>query len=697
MRRHSGILLALIVLLLTGCGAEHSMKKGEKFLAIGEYYEASNHFKQAYSRTKATEREKRGQRAAKMAYCYDRMGQTQKAIAAYRNVIRYKQDSLETHLAFARLLLKNGNYREAEREYQGVLDSLNSAQNINLSKDPSDIITLARNGITAARTAPTIKEQGSRYTVKKMDIFNSRRSDFSPMLYGDAFDQLYFTSTRNEAQGDELSGITGTKAGDIFYSQKDDKGKWGKPETIESGLNTEFDEGACCFSTDQREMYLTQCVTDPSYPRYATIAVAQRSDAAWGKATKMEITKDTLSSYAHPAISPDGQWLYFVSDMPGGKGGLDIWRIRLTSAGLGGVENVGAPINTPGDEMFPTFRPNGDLYFSSDGHPGMGGLDVFIATVGSNGRYQLEHPGYPLNSHGDDFGLTFEGVHNRGFFSSNRDNGRGFDHIYSFENSEIIQSIKGWVYEMDGYELPAAQVYLVGDDGTNMKLSVKGDGSFEQVIKPNVHYVMLASCKGFLNHKEELCVEPATDSEEYTLQFPLASIRVPVLIDNIFYDFDKATLRPESTAALDELVKMLQENPNVTIELSAHCDYRGSASYNKTLSQHRAQAVVDYLIAHGIPADRLTPVGYGKEKPKTIRKKLTEKYPWLKENDVLSEEFIKKLNEEQQEICNQLNRRTEFIVLRTTYGMFDEKGQLKNPPKPKEVPAGDIEEEYIFD
>ena len=691
------IIIVVVVFLLTGCGAEHSMKKGEKFLAIGEYYEASNHFKQAYSRTKATEREKRGQRAAKMAYCYDRMGQTQKAIAAYRNVIRYKQDSLETHLAFARLLLKNGNYREAEREYQGVLDSLNSAQNINLSKDPSDIITLARNGITAARTAPTIKEQGSRYTVKKMDIFNSRRSDFSPMLYGDAFDQLYFTSTRNEAVGDELSGITGTKAGDIFYSEKDDKGKWGKPETIETGLNTEFDEGACCFSTDQREMYLTQCVTDPSYPRYATIAVAQRSDAAWGKATKMEITKDTLSSYAHPAISPDGQWLYFVSDMPGGKGGLDIWRIRLTSAGLGGVENVGAPINTPGDEMFPTFRPNGDLYFSSDGHPGMGGLDVFIATVGSNGRYQLEHPGYPLNSHGDDFGLTFEGVKNRGFFSSNRDNGRGFDHIYSFENSEIIQSIKGWVYEMDGYELPAAQVYLVGDDGTNMKLSVKGDGSFEQVIKPNVHYVMLASCKGFLNHKEELCVEPATDSEEYTLQFPLASIRVPVLIDNIFYDFDKATLRPESTAALDELVKMLQENPNVTIELSSHCDYRGSASYNKTLSQHRAQAVVDYLIAHGIPADRLTPVGYGKEKPKTIRKKLTEKYPWLKENDVLSEEFIKKLNEEQQEICNQLNRRTEFIVLRTTYGMFDEKGQLKNPPKPKEVPAGDIEEEYIFD
>ena len=300
-----------------------------------------------------------------------------------------------------------------------------------------------------------------------------------------------------------------------------------------------------------------------------------------------------------------------------------------------------------------------------------------------NNRIVIEHPGYPLNSHGDDFGMTFEGPHNRGFFSSNRGDGRGWDHIYSFEKPEIVQTVKGWVYEMDGYELPAAQVYLVGDDGTNKKLSVKGDGSFTEVIEPGVQYMILATCKGFLNHKEELKVGHVEESEEYTLQFPLASIRVPVLIDNIFYDFDKATLRPESKTALDELVKLLNENRNVTIELSAHCDYRGSAAYNKTLSQRRAEAVVTYLVAHGIPKDRLTPMGYGKEKPKTIRKKLTEKYNWLKEGDVLTEEFIKKRNEKEQEACNQLNRRTEFIVLRTTYGMFDENGKLKNPPQPK--------------
>ncbi len=682
------LVLLLSVVLLSSCGADHYMKKGEKYLALGEYYDASIEFKTSYNKTPAQEKDKRGERAVKLAYCYDRINATQKAIAAYRNVIRYNKDSIDTHLFLAQQLMKNGNYKDAEEEFQLVVDSLPDNE-------------LAREGLLSAQTAQREKEAGSRYIVKKMDIFNSRRADYSPMLFGDSYDQIYFTSTRNEAMGDELSGITGAKPGDIFFSQKDDKGKWGKPETIESGLNTEFDEGACCFTPDQREMYLTQCVTDPSYPRYANIVISNRSDAAWGAATTLTITSDTLSSYAHPAISPDGMWLYFVSDMPGGQGGYDLWRVRLTGAGLGGVENLGDKINTPGDEMFPTFRPNGDLYFSSNGHQGLGGLDIYIATIDKDTKkFKLEHPGYPLNSQADDFGMTFEGPHNRGFFSSNRNDARGWDHIYSFEKPEIIQTVKGWVYEMDGYELPAAQVYMVGSDGTNLKLSVKGDGSFTQVINPDVDYVFLATCRGFLNHKEELRVDSVKESEEYVLQFPLPSIRVPVLIDNIFYDFDKYTLRPESETALDELVKMLEENPNITIELSAHCDYKGSAAYNKVLSQHRAEAVVNYLIAHGIAKDRLTPVGYGWEKPKTIRKKTADKYPYLKEGDVLTEEFIKSLDADKQEECNQMNRRTEFIVLRTTYGMFDDEGNLKNPPQPKKQSSNsddDDEDAFMID
>ena len=677
-------LLVLSLLLLAGCGAEKNMKKAEKFMAIGEYYDAASQYKQAYSKTPPKERDRRGLIAGKMAVCYRKINSTPKAVAAYRNMVRYNKATVDDRLELGRQLLKNGDYKQAAEQFRVVLDSM-----------PDNF--LARNGLLSAQQAPAWKKQGSRYTVKRMDVFNSRRAEYSPMLSGDQFDQLYFTSTRNDATGDELSGITGTKNGDIFVSQKDDKGKWSKPEVVNGGLNTEADEGASCLSPDQREMYLTQCVTDPSYPRYAQIVKSNRSDAAWGKASSVELTKDTLSCFAHPAVSPDGQWLYFVSDMPGGKGGLDIWRVRITSAGYGGVENLGEPINTPGNEMFPTFRPNGDLYFSSDGHPGMGGLDIFIAHPGKAGRYVLEHPGYPLNSQGDDFGMTFEGVKNRGFFSSNRNDGRGWDHIYSFVNPEIVQSVKGWVYEQEGYELPAAQVYMIGSDGTNLKLGVKSDGSFEKELTPGVEYMFLATCKGFLNHKEELKVVPMNDSHEYVLQFPLASITAPVLIDNIFYDFNKATLRPESQTALDELVKLLNENPNVTIELSSHCDYKGSSAYNKLLAQRRAESVVNYLVDKGIARDRLSPVGYGKEKPKTIRKKLTEKLTWLKEGDVLTEEFIKKLDPEKQEICNQLNRRTEFIVLRTTYGLLDENGQLKpkaKTAKPSSTKATDADNDF---
>ena len=668
-----------VALMLHSCAADNAMRKGEKFLAIGEYHDAAEQFKKAYTKTPTKERQLRGQRALKMAHCYRHISSTQKAISAYRNALRYNVATLDDRLDYARLLLKNGEYKRALTEFELLNDSM-----------PNNV--LVRNGLLSAKMAPKWKEQGSDYTVKKMTEFNSRRADYCPVLAGDQWDRLYFSSTRNDALGDELSGITGAKPGDIFFSDKDDKGKWSKPQTIESGLNTEYDEGACCLSPDGSTMYLTQCLSDASYPRFAQIVTAQRSDASWGKTTPLLITNDTLSAYAHPAVSPDGEWLYFVSDMPGGKGGLDIWRMRLTTNGPVGVENLGEPINTPGDEMFPTFRPNGDFYFSSDGHPGFGGLDIFIATVGEDGKYHLSHPGYPLNSQGDDFGMTFQGQLNQGFFSSNRGDGRGWDHIYSFYNPEIVQTIRGWIYEQDGYELTAGEARIVGTDGTNLRLGVRGDGSFEYVVKPGVDYIILAMCDGFLNHKEEIHVDSVKESKVYDLQFPLASISAPVLIDNIFYAFDKATLLPESKNALDSLILMLNENPNITIELSAHTDYRGAEAYNKKLSQKRAESVVNYLINHGIAADRLTAVGYGEEKPKTIRRKVAERYPWLKENDVLTEEFILKLKPEQQETANALNRRTEFKVLRTTYNMFDKDGNLKNPPKKpvdKEVETDD--------
>ncbi len=676
--------ICLVALFLVSCGADKYMKRGEKELALGEYFDAAADFKQAYQKTPPKERQARGAIARRMAFCYDKSLQTGKAIVAYRNAIRYKADRGADHLALARLLMKNGNYKDAVAEFQVALDSM-----------PGNDMATA--GLEAAMHAPEIRQVGSRYTVKRLDELNGRCADYSPMFLGDNADEIYFTSTRKDAEGDDMSGITGMKFGDIFYSSKDDKGKWTKPVAV-TGVNSAYDEGACCFSPDGREMYLTQCVTDPSSPRYAKIMKSDRADASWGKLSAVEVSRDTLSSFAHPAVSPDGEWLYFTSDMPGGMGGLDIWRVRVTSHGFGGVENLGRPINTAGDEAFPRFRPNGDLYFSSTGHPGLGGYDIFIAHTDKNGKTKLSHPGYPLNSAGDDFGMTFEGVHNRGVFSSNRGDARGWDHLYSFVNPEIEQTVKGWVYEIDGYELPQAQVYCVGDDGTNEHITVKSDGSFTKTMSPGVSYLFLAACKGFLNHKEEVkALANPKESRDTTLQFALANISAPVLIDNIFYDFDKATLRDSSKVALDKLVGILNDNPNVTIELAAHTDYLGSAAYNKGLSQRRAESVIRYLIAHGIAADRLTPVGYGKERPRRVNRRLAARYTWLKEGDTLTEPFIKALDAKRQDICNQLNRRTEFSVLRTTYGLFDKDGKLKQMPKPrKQTQTDGKDDDYII-
>lgn len=677
-------LCGIVVQLLSSCGADAFMRKGDKALALGEYYVAAENYRKAYAKTPASERNLRGERALKVGKAYAAFNSHLKALAGYRNAARYGKATAEDSLQLARLLLRNGEYRAAEAVFTALQQSM-----------PDNM--LVKNGLESARKAPEWKQNGSRYTVKRVDLFNSRGDDYSPVLAGEDYSRLYFTSTRNDALGDELNGVTGMKSADIFFSEKDDKGKWSKPEAIGTGLNTEYDEGACCITPDGGQMYLTQCTYDASSPRYAKVVVSNRADALWGAPKDYPLTNDTLSAFAHPAISPDGEWLYFVSDMPGGKGGLDIWRTRITPSGPMGVENLGEPINTPGNEMFPTFRPNGDLYFSSDGHPGMGGLDIFIATIGDDNKYHISHPGYPLNSQGDDFGMTFDGFHNRGFFSSSRGDGRGNDHIYSFENPEIVQLIKGWVYEQDGYELNNAEVRIVGDDGTNEHVTLKSDGSFEYAAQPGVEYIILATCPGYLNHKEEIKVPEAKESETYTLQFALPSISAPVLIDNIFYEFDKATLLGSSEKALDSLVMLLNENPNITIELAAHTDYKGPEAYNKQLSQRRAEEVVKYLIKKGIAADRLTPVGYGEEKPKKIRKKVAENYPWLKEGDVLTEEFIKKLKPAEQETANALNRRTEFSVLRTTYNVFDKDGNIKNLPKTKKKVIEEESDEFFFE
>ena len=626
-----------------------------------EYHEAAKEYKKAYRQISPKERPKRAEVAWKMGECYRKGNSAVFAAAAYQNAVRYGYPDSTSLLYLADALLEKGDYKASEKNYRAFLEKAQDNR-------------MAQIGLQSAMQSAEWKKNPNRYIVKKSKELNGQRSDYCPAYVGEDTTMIVTTTTRKEATGDELSGITGQKHADIFMTKLDEKGKWQKSEKIESDVNSEFEDGACAFTPDGKVMYFTRCVTDPHYPRYAAIYKSSRSDASWGKPEQVLITRDTLSLYAHPAVSPDGEWLYFTSNMAGGCGGLDLWRFYIgpSRAMEGIIENLGPMINTDGDEQFPSFGPKGELFFSSDGYPGMGGLDIFCATLSNDTLWNVTNMGAPLNSNGDDFGMTFAPGLYRGFFSSNRGDARGWDHIYSFFLPETVHMLRGWIYEKDGYELPEGVIYMIGDDGTNSSFGVMKDGSYSVRVTPGVKYVLLGTCKGYLNSMQELTADSVEENREYQLDFELASITKPVLIDNIFYEYDKATLTAESTASLNELVKLLELNPNVTIELGSHCDFRGSDNYNQRLSQARAESVVEYLTAAGIEKERLTAAGYGEESPKVVTKKLSEKHTFLKEGDILTEEFIDALDtEEQKEVCHALNRRTEFQVLRTTYKLYE--------------------------
>lgn len=651
------IVCLLLTAVAAGCRTPKLSEADAQFQR-GEYYDASVTYKKVYNKLrKKEERPQRGEVAFKMGRCYRLLNMSARASAAFQNALRYEYPDSTTHFMLAQALHADGKYAAALRSYDKYLEFC-----------PDD--SLAINCAEGCRTAQEIRARGSRYVVKQAKLFNSRRADFCPMYLGADCDQIYYTSTTEKASGDKKSEITGMKNADVFFSKKNEKGEWERPEPVEGELNTEFDEGIVAFSPDAQTMYLTKARRELNAPTSVEIYTSTRSDAKWSAPVKFEITADTLSTFGHPAVSPDGEYLYFVSDMPGGYGGKDIWRISLKER-QGSLVNLGPDINTEGNDDFPYVRSDGSLYFSSDGHPGMGGLDIFRATaVGdpADMRWKVENMGFPINSAGDDFGITF-GKGEDGFFSSNRGDARGYDHIYSFEYDPVRITIEGLVMDKDEEPVKNAIIRIVGNDGSNQKEVARDDGSFSFALQRGVKYVMLAGAKGYLNQKQEFASDSTMEDANYWVEFILPSISKPSVVENIFYDYDKADLRPESKTALNELIAVLHDNPNVTIEMASHTDRWGSDAYNINLSERRAKSVVDYLVENGISRDRLQPHGYGKSRPKTVTKRIARLYPQFKEGDILTEEFIKTLSEEDQQAADQINRRTEFSVLSLTYNM----------------------------
>ena len=666
---------AIIVCCMSSCSISARVKRADKRYNIGEYYAAADMYKQVYKQVKSKDKKTRAHVAFNQAECY-RILNNSKAISAYKNAIRYHYHDSIVYLHYAQVLQYQGKYKDAIKQYD-----------IYLEQHPSDYVAQA--GKYACLKVEEWKQQHSRYKIAPAKEFNAKRSsNFAPAFITTDGDALVFTSNRQEQQSSTKkkvrnSSVTGMPTFNLYSARKNAAGKWEEIELCE-GLysETEGEEdgttqkqtttaelGVCCFGEEGRIMYFTYSKPINGQDIGAKIYTSQRASGEWSEAQELKLFNDSSITVGHPSLCATGDTLYFVSDAPGGYGGKDIYMALNNGGAWDDIRNLGPSINTSDDELFPYIRHDGRLYFSSKGHPGYGGLDLFYA-IPEDTIWNVFNMGAPFNSTGDDFGITFAGKSEDGFFSSNRGQKKGYDLIYSFVLPQMEITIEGKVLNSDGEHLSDATLRLIGNDGTNVKTQIRRDGTYRLKLNKDTHYAMLATARGFLNQKHVFTTEGLKDSYTYDQDFTLAPISKPVKMDNIFFKFGSWELTPDSEAGLKALVKLLNDNPNITIELAAHTDLVGNNAANQELSLKRAQSVVDYLIKNGIEKERLTAIGYGEEKPVVVDDNLHKQYPYLPKEQVLDEAFISTLSADKQEVCNSLNRRTEFRVLKTTYNLY---------------------------
>lgn len=648
--------IVVIILLAYVFGACSSAKYGRDALLsqdIGEYYKAIEQYKKA--RKKEKSREKRLEYAYNIADCYRTIGLYDYAAQNYKFAIRLGYPDNEALLHYANMLRITQEYEEATETYRTYLDSV-----------PGDERALA--GLEAMRLTQDWVANPTRHIINPIKEINSRESDFSPVFVGGRDNEIIFTSSRKAATGNKESMITGQKYTDLFRATFGvQRQKWQQPTLLDENLmlNTGEEEGAATLSSSGEEMIFTRCLYDKTQAMGSQLFSTSQSRGSWSDPIKLQIVGDSIVA-AHPALSSDGSVLYFVSDMMGGQGGKDIWMVEVNGGSFGKPVNMGSVINTSGDEMFPFMRDNGELYFASNGHIGMGGFDLFMARKNDDGVWTVENMGSPMNSTADDFGIAYVSGENKGMFSSNRKGSRG-DDIYSFLVPPKIYTIETEIFDKEtNSHLDGAMVRVIATDGTNLRVRAR-NGQFKMNLKEGNEYVFAAFKDGYLRDKVAVNTIGMEDSKDFRYNLYLTPTDAPIKVNNINYEFGSWELLESSKLALDTVVQVLTLNPTITIELMAHTDFVGSDQFNFDLSQKRAQSVVDYLIEKGINPLRLVAKGYGETWPKSVTRELAKQYDFLKRNDELTEEFINQLTPEQQEIAKAINRRTEFRVLSTDF------------------------------
>ena len=650
-----------LFLLPAAVFGQGKLDRANKVFDAGGYYEAIDIYRNIYNDIAD---------ASKKPFILYRIGESYRVIGNNRQAEIWFEKAIKKEYGDPIVYLKYGDVLMIQEEYDKALAQFEEYKKL-VPADPT-----VNDRIKSCELARQWTASPTGYIIEPVDFTNSKFNDFSPVFGSEDYGTLYFTSSRPGTVGNKTHSATGETFTDIFVTERDRKNTWSTPKPITGEVNTEFEEGSASFSSDFKTMYFTRCRVNKRDKLGCEILFAQNQEGSWMKTERIPIAGDSIV-IAHPSIANDGLTLFFVSDMPGGFGQTDIWKVtrNSTSDSWGEPINLGAVINTPGREMFPFAHPDGSIYFSTDGKPGIGGLDVFKATAKKDGSWDVANMRYPINSSADDFGIVFQSEKEMGYLTSRRKAGRGGDDIYQFYLPPILFNITGIVKD-DKTDKPLAlsTVKLIGSDGTNLSVETGNDGVFKFVLAPSTDYVLVSQRNGYLNGKGKETTRGLTSSKDFNATLYMASTAKPIELPNIFYDYGRWELRPESMVSLDKLVETLNDNPNITIELGSHTDSRGTDAFNYDLSQKRAQSVVDYLIEKGIATDRLSAKGYAASNPKAIDARIEQSYPYLKEGSLLNDEFINALqSEEQREVCHQLNRRTEFRVLSTNYKPADKK------------------------
>ena len=683
----------LFVLLLAVCISFSAF--GQKKIAAGDNAFAGKQYDKALTAykkglKKASKNPMEVKRVTyQIAECYRIMGDLRKAENQYLRLEKRNHQKEEPLLYF-----HLGSINHLKGDYQKALEYYLLYQ----ERVPDDVRIEAR--IEGVRLSRGWMENPTNYEVENFKKINTKQDEWAPRWSNqEKQNQMIFTSNRDGSTGKGIDQWTGRSFSDIYKIERP-KGKtnewigeWSNPQTLdeEGMINTPVNEGEATGNRKGSEIYFTKCPIDKKALRACYIYVSDKKGETFSEPKLVELCADSLVNCIHPSLSFDELTLYFSSDMPGGYGGFDLYKATRPSrtGKFGNVENLGPIVNSPGNELFPVIRGDSVLYFSSDGHPGMGGLDIFYSVL-RNGEFQVpENMMYPINSCWDEIGIIFYDEEvidpkskapylEKGFFSSNRPGGKGGDDIYYFQLRPTVFTLFGTVRDESNRQfVDGAEIEIIGSNGTSYKAytDIKGTYAFDRTkILMNTTYTIKVKKVGYWEIPDAIQTTIGlSDDTDIRQDFMLTRIpKDPIVMPDIYYDLDKWDLKPQYEDSLMYLYYVLLQNPNLVVELRSHTDSRGTEERNDLLSQNRAQSCVDFLVKEmKIDAARIVPKGYGKSRPRKLEKDIMVPYQGkmylFKRGVTLDDNYIKALPKEQQEAAHQLNRRTEFFVLRDDF------------------------------